>query len=105
MQFFPSAYSRPDASLPEARLINMFFERTPGGPEQNALIQRPGLVSAAYSPANGVIRGMFKQDGTFSGELFSVSGNKLYRTGTAAGTLPTTTGNCRFAASASIPTV
>lgn len=99
LQFYPSPYSRTLASLPEARLINLYFETTPMGPGPVAMLQRPGLVVEETRGA-GPIRGLLLQNGVFSENLFSVSGNTVYRGGSSLGTIGVATGLCELSASA-----
>jgi len=63
--------------LPDARLVNMLVEATPGGPGSSARLSRPGLVSA-LQPGAGPLRGLFSDAGNFGGQLFSVSGSSAY---------------------------
>lgn len=92
-QRFPMAeraYARPSMGIPEARLINLFLEATPHGPNEFALMPRPALVSG-YSLGSGPIRGQFYQPGVFSSAHFAVSATTAYLSsgstiGTIAGT-------------------
>lgn len=85
--FTPRAYGRSSMGLAEARLINLYAEKTPNGPGEFALFPRPALVSA-YSLGSGPIRGVFSQPGVFSGALFVVSATTAYLSdGTNLGTI------------------
>jgi hypothetical protein len=97
MQFHPSAYSRADRDLPEARLINMYYETTPTTGRPFALLQRPGLVEA-FDVGAGPIRGGYKENNVFSGDNLVVSGNTLYQGSTSKGTIGTSTGLVRMTA-------
>lgn len=64
--------------MPEARLINMYVEGTPHGPNADARYPRPALV-AFLGPGDGPIRGLYSQPGVFDGDIFVISGIALYR--------------------------
>jgi hypothetical protein len=72
------AYSRPYGKLPEIRMENRFFEQNPVGAEKVSLLSRPG-TSLFLEVGDGPIRTLFAQPGVFNGDLFIVSGTKLYR--------------------------
>lgn len=72
------AYSRPYGKLPEIRMENRFFEQNPLSAEETALLSRPG-TTPFLSVGAGPIRALFSQYGVFSGDLFIVSGEALYR--------------------------
>lgn len=72
------AYSRPFGRLPEIRLENRFFEQNPVGAEKTTLLSRPG-TSLFLEVGAGPIRTLYSQSGVFGGDLFIVSGTKLYR--------------------------
>lgn len=79
-----NAYQR--TGLPEVRLENFYAERTPASPSGVALLPLPGM--AAYATrGTGAIRGLYQQDGVFSGDLFTVSGSSLYRGASSLGTV------------------
>lgn len=78
IDFATQAYARPAYGLPPARLVNMYVEETPGGPAPSARLERPGLVES-YSVGDGPIWKVFRKAGTFSGDLFVVSGAAVYR--------------------------
>jgi len=79
-----NAYQR--TGLPEVRLENFYAERTPMSAAGYALLPLPGM--AAYlTRGSGVIRGLYQQDGVFSGALFAVSGTTLYRGASSLGTV------------------
>jgi len=72
------AYSRPFGKLPEIRMENRFFESNPVGAEQTALLSRPG-TKLFLEVGDGPIRTLYTQPGVFGGDLFIVSGTKLFR--------------------------
>jgi hypothetical protein len=78
------AYRRLAGSLPELKLINMFVEAAPTGPEGVTLLSRPALLSSATRGA-GPVQGVFSMDGVFDGDVFTLSGGTLYRAGTSLG--------------------
>lgn len=83
-----AAYKRLD--LPEYRLINAFYERTPANAEdQVSIIPRAG-ISAFLTQGSLPVRGLFCQPGTFSGDYVIVLGTTAYRV-TVGGT-PTSLG-------------
>jgi len=78
-------FSRAD--LPKVRLLNQFVEKVPTSRAGMALLARPGL--APYlTLGSGPIRGMFQQPGALDGDLFTVSGTKLFRGSVEIGTIP-----------------
>lgn len=93
------AYRREDGNLPELQCFNMWVEPTPAAEKGIILQSRPGLLSTA-SRGNGPVQGVFQKDGVFGGDVFTISGNNLYRAGTLLGTL-TGSGPASFAASSS----
>jgi hypothetical protein len=94
--FNPSPFARTYGGLPQAQLVNMYFETTPTGPGPVSLIQRPGLVASGSAIGTGPIRALLVQNGVFSENLFAVSGNKVYRNGSNLGTISTSTGLCEI---------
>lgn len=81
------AYRRTDSRLPEIVCKNQFVESAPANLQQQViLLARPGLVSS-YSLGSNPIRGLFRMDGVFSGDVFAVSGTSLYRGQTLVGTI------------------
>jgi hypothetical protein len=79
-----NAYQR--TGLPEVRLENFFPENAPTSSTGAALLPFPGM--AAYATrGTGSIRGLYQQDGVFSGDLFAVSGTALYRGASSLGTV------------------
>ncbi|MFC0304394.1 hypothetical protein ACFSTI_29290 [Rhizorhabdus histidinilytica] len=82
-----SAYERQAGFFPEVELVNLFLEKDESGasPDQWMRIQRPGLTAAAT--LNGPVRGLYQQDGVFSGDLFANSTSTLYRAGAPIGEL------------------
>lgn len=72
------AYKRTYGKEPEIVLRNRFFEVNPSNREDSvALLSRPGSTFLAAC-GTGPIRATYFQDGTFDGDLFVVSGNKLF---------------------------
>jgi hypothetical protein len=76
LDFAALSYGRQGYGLPEARLTNMYPEITPQGPGKSARLPRPGLQLAYDLGASG-IRGLYQQDGAFSGDVFAVAGTTL----------------------------
>jgi hypothetical protein len=97
LDFAALSYGRQGYGLPEARLTNMYPEITPQGPGKSARLPRPGLQLAYDLGASG-IRGLYQQDGAFSGDVFAVAGTTLYRGTTAIGDVGLTS-RAKFAAS------
>lgn len=96
--FATSDYERATGDLPSFRLVNMFIEESATAPKQIVAQSREGLVSSAVR-GSGPINGMFSQEGTFGGAVFTVSGSSLYRDGTLLGAIAGT-GPVSWAASA-----
>jgi hypothetical protein len=91
------AYRRERGSLPEFTLVNMFLEKTPSAENGVVLMSRPPLE--AYSTVgSGPIQGVFSKEGTFGGDIFTVSNGQLYRGTTLLGTV-NGTGAVSFASS------
>lgn len=80
------AYRRDNGNFAELRLVNMFVEAAPTSDGGVALLSRKGL-SRSFTAGAGPIRGIFRADGAFSGDTFTVSGNTLYRETTSLGTI------------------
>lgn len=67
--------------LPPVRLINRYVESATSNQVTGvAILPRPGLVLDS-TVGTGPQRGVFREDGLFSGDLFNVSDDKLYRDG------------------------
>lgn len=79
-----SSYLR--SSFPPLTLINMFLEQAKSSEKQIALLSRPGLVES-YSVGAGPINGIFSKKGCFSGDIFTVSNNTLYRNASSLGAI------------------
>ena len=73
-----SNFERVYADLPAAPLINRFFEENPFQGTKKAAVARPG-TTVLGNYGTGPIRKIFSQPGLFSGALFFVSGNELFR--------------------------
>lgn len=83
--FAASNYGRAEYGLPEAFLVNMLAEE--GGPAyEQPRLPRPGMVSA-YAWASAPVRGLFQNDGLFSGGVVALIGTALYKAGASAGTI------------------
>lgn len=86
LPFGLSAYSRGDGRLAPVRLVNFYVEQSPTSPGGVVAIPRPGL--AEHMDLS--VRGLYREDGVFDGDLFTVSGGDLRRgediIGTVAGT-------------------
>jgi len=77
LPFGLSAYSRANGRLPPVRLVNLYHEQVPTSTTGAVLLPRPGL-QLEYD-LGAPIRGLRRDDGVFSGDLFAVAGNKLFR--------------------------
>ncbi len=97
IKFGSNTYRRDRGWLPEWRLVNMFMEATPSAENGVVLMSRQPLGITA-TVGTGPITGIFSQPGTFSGDLFVVSGGTLYRAGVSLGAIDGT-GPVSFAAS------
>jgi len=72
-------YQRKNASAPDIRFVNRFYEQDPTDQVNGvAAIRRPGL-KPRIEVGDGPIRRMFWQSGFSSDALFIVSKNNLYR--------------------------
>lgn len=80
------AYKRDNGNLPPLTLINMFLEQAKTSEQSVALLSREGL-SEYSAPGTGPINGIFSKKGCFSGDIFSVSNNTLYRNTTSLGAI------------------
>lgn len=72
------AYQRNNAFQPDVELLNFVLEKDDSGasPDQFMRIQRPGYAIYATLPA--ATKGLFRQDGVFSGTAFAASNGSLY---------------------------
>jgi hypothetical protein len=93
------AYRRERGDLPEFLRVNMFLEATPSAEAGAALLDRPPLESHLVPGNVDEVRAVFSQPGTYSGDIFSVIGNKFYRQSTELTTIAGT-GPVSIAASA-----
>jgi hypothetical protein len=98
IQYGTGAYKRDNGNFPPLQLINMFVEQAKTSEGQIALLSRPGLAQdTAIGP--GQINGIFSKPDLFLGDIFTVSDDALYRSGTLLGTIDGT-GPAKWAASA-----
>jgi hypothetical protein len=80
------AYRRDAGNFAEIRCVNMFAEKSPTSEGEVALVSRGGLASSA-SRGTGPVPALMWKSGVFSGALFTLSDNDLYRVGTLLGTI------------------
>ncbi len=81
--FALGSFQRRASRMPELRLLNCYpeiVEQTP------VLIGRPALV-AHSTVGTGPVRGVYSEDGVFSGDVFAVSGGSLFRDATSIGAI------------------
>lgn len=83
LPFGLSAYSRADGRLASVRLVNLYVEQSPTSPTGVVAIPRPGLVQHMVQG----VRGLYREDGVYDGDLFTVSGTTLYRGSVSLGTV------------------
>lgn len=83
LPFGLSAYSRADGRLAPIRLINLYVEQSPTSPGGAVAIPRPGLVETV----NAAVRGIYREDGVFDGDLFTIRAGALYRASTSLGSI------------------
>lgn len=81
LPFGLSAYSRADGRLASVRLVNLYVEQSPTSPGGTVAIPRPGMVEHTTQS----VRGLYREDGVFAGDLFTVSGLALYRDAVSLG--------------------
>lgn len=84
LPFGLSSYSRANGRLAPVRLLNLFSEASPTSPGGIVLLPRHGLAPL-YSRAS--VRGIYREDGVFSGDVFVVAGTTLYRNNSSIGTV------------------
>jgi hypothetical protein len=77
---------RENGNFPPLALVNMLAEPSMSDPEGVSLLSRPPMVEFASIGA-GPINGTYQRPGLFGGDLFTVSGNTLYRSGIAIGAI------------------
>lgn len=83
LPFGLSAYSRADGRLAQVRLVNLIVEGSPTSPGGVVALPRPGLQEHTASAH----RGVYREDGVFDGDLFTIRGTTLYRDGVSLGTV------------------
>jgi hypothetical protein len=86
VQYGTGSYDRADGNFPELVLINMHLEAAKTSEQGVALLSRPGLAVNS-TVGGGPINGMFSKAGTFSGDIFALSGSTLYRGSTSLGSV------------------
>lgn len=84
LPFGLGSYSRASGRLAPVRLLNLFAEESPTSPGGIVLLPRHGL-NPLYSRAD--VRGIYREDGVYSGDLFVVAGTLLYRNNVSIGTV------------------
>jgi hypothetical protein len=80
------SYRRDNGSFPELKLVNMFPEKAPTVEQGVAILSRPGLRRAT-GRGPGPIREVYQRPGLFNGDIFTLSGNQLFRNDTYLGTI------------------
>lgn len=93
LPFGLSSYSRADGRLAPVRLLNLLVEKSPTVAGQIALLARPAKAPL-YSRAG--VRGIYREDGVYGGDVFVVAGTTLYRDNVSVGTV-TGSGSIDFA--------
>lgn len=88
LPFGLSSYSRANGRLAPVRLLNLYAEQAPTSPGGVVLLPRPGLTEL-YARAD--VRGIYREDGVYSGARFFVAGTTLYRDNASVGTIAGTT--------------
>lgn len=83
LPFGLSAYSRADGRLASVRQLNFYVEQSPTSPGGVVAIPRPGLTAHVEE----AVRGLYREDGVYDGDLFTVSGTTLKRDGVSLGTV------------------
>lgn len=102
--FGPGSHNRDKYKLPTLIVQNFFAERAPTQPSREfVLLSTPGLKAHSTMGTTGETgTGIFRQDGLFSGDMFPVVGNRLYRvdkagTSTIVGSVGPAVGLARYA--------
>lgn len=80
------AYKREYGNLPELKCVNLYTEASPTSESGVVLQSRRGLTSHA-TRGTGPINGIFSEAGVFSGAIFSIATNTLYKDATSLGTV------------------
>ena len=97
--FGKTSFKRDNGDMPRLRLVNMVVEPSPTD-EGGVLLSRLPLVQSGADIGTGPIGGLYQKNGVLGGDMFVVSGTKLYRDGSEIGTV-SGSGPVRFAASSS----
>lgn len=93
LPFGLSSYSRADGRLAPVRLLNLLVEKSPTVQGEIALLARPAK-SQLYDRSD--VRGIYREDGVYTGSLFVVAGTTLYKDDVSIGTV-TGSGSVDFA--------
>lgn len=89
ISFGLGAYRRDSGNLPEVRCVNMMAESAPTADQGVILMSRKGLAEDD-EVGNGPVQEIFRDDGTFNGDRFVISGGNLYRAGSLIGAVTIT---------------
>jgi hypothetical protein len=79
-----SAYQRTRGNLPSLELVNMFVEQSNS---QGVILQSRKALAQVADVGTGPVRATLAEDGVFSGDRFTLSGNNFYRGSTLLGTV------------------
>lgn len=80
------SFRRDNGNFTSLNLINMFPEAAPTVENGVAILSRPGL-EVDSTVGSGPINALFYRPGLFNGDIFTLSGNSLYRGSTLLGTI------------------
>ena len=80
------AYRRANGSFPEIKLVNMFVEQAQTSENQVALLSRPGL-GLYFTVGAGPINGIYQRADLFAGDIFTISGDTVYKGIVSMGTI------------------
>lgn len=76
--FGTNEWGSEEQQIADIKLRNMYIGENPLSPDGMSRYVRPNLT-AITTIGDGPIRGIWRQDGTFDGDILVVSGNELYR--------------------------